>query len=164
MSRSEKLILVRELPSTIVTALDAVLEAQGYQRVAAKAISEDFTPLLHEPEGPLAFVLSPVRDEWVACFSSLEADAEADLSAALARGLGQPLIYALFDADRGLVVYRYFENGDLREESLPGGDGEQLDEAGLLAKLAAHGVDVALVDDRAAGFGAEHLVVGYTER
>ncbi len=164
MSRSEKLILVRELPSTIVNALDAVLDAQGYDRIALQAISEDFTPLLHEPEGPLAFVLSPVRDEWVACFSSLDADAEADLAAALARGIAQPVIYALFDAQRGVVAYRYFEDGDLREEALPGEDGEQLDEAGLLAKLEAHGVDAALVDDRAAGFGAEHLVVGYTVR
>ena len=164
MSRSEKLILVRELPSTIINVLDDVLAAQGYERVVVQAISEDFTPLLNEPEGPLAFVLYPVRDEWVACFSSLGADAEADVAAALARGVAQPLIYAVFDADHGIAVYRYWENGDLRAEALPGSDGEQLDEAGLLAKLTAHGVDVTLVDDRAAGFGDEHLVVGYMRR
>jgi len=165
MSRSEKLILVRDVPSSIISVLDAVLGSQGLDRVAVESISEDFSPLLQEEGGPVAFVLSPPRGDWVACFSSLPPDAESDLAEALARGLEQPVVYALLDGVAGIVAYRYFERGDLHEESLPRDDGlSELDEARLIEKLQAHGIDVALVDDRTSGFGDEHLVVGYTTR
>ncbi len=104
MSLSEKLILVRDLPSTIVTAIDAIQEAQGYERVAARTISEDFSPILHEPEGPLAFVLSPPHGDWVACFSSLAPDGEAEVARALAAGLEQPVLYAIFGGESGVNV------------------------------------------------------------
>jgi len=160
MRRSEKLFLIREQPEAIVPALDTVLGAQGYQRLAAETIHEDFSPLLVEEGGPLAFVLSPPRDEWTACFTSLAFDPEWDLAEALARGLELPVVYALFDGERDIYLYRYFEDGDLREEALPDSSA-RLDEPACLAKLATHGIDVTLVDDRVAGFGQEHLVVGY---
>ena len=163
MRRSEKLILIKDEPAAVVEVLDAILEAQGYERMAAQTISEDFSPLLHEEGGPLAFVLSPPRNEWVACFTSLAFQAEWELAEALARGLEQPVVYALFDAERDVYLYRYFEHGELHEEALPDAAGqEQLDETALLEMLQRHGVDVALVDDRIEGFGQEHLVVGYS--
>ena len=163
MSRSEKLILVKDLPGAIVSALDTIFEAQGFERVALQTISEDFSPLLEEVGGPIAVVLSPPHNDWIACWTSLDPDAEAQLAAAVAAGLEQPVIYAIFGGDSGINVYRYYENGDLHEEALPEASGEPgLDEPALLAKLAEHGVDAALIDDRDSGFGAEHVVVGYT--
>ena len=162
MRRSEKLILIKDEAAAIMEVLDAILEAQGYERLAARAISEDFSPLLYEEGGPLAFVLSPPRNEWVACFTSLALQAEWDLAEALARGLEQPVVYALFDAERDIYLYRYFEHGELREEALPEAPGTQpLDEAALLAILERHGIAEELVDDRVEGFGQEHLVLGY---
>lgn len=163
MSRSEKLILVRDVPSSVVDALDAILQAWGFERVAVETISEDFSPLLAEQGGPVAFVLSPPRDEWLACFTSLSVEAEATVAEAVARALEQPVAHVLFDGSAGVVAYRYYEGGALHEEALPG-TGEALDEAGLIEKLRAHGVDTALVDDRTTGFGDEHVVVGYTMR
>jgi hypothetical protein len=165
MSRSEKLILIKDLHGAIVDALDGLFEAQGFERAALQTISEDFSPLLQEGGEPLAFVLSPPRDEWVACWTSLDPDAEAQIARALAAGLEQPVVYALFGGEQGVNVYQYYENGNLYEESLPQmPDDTRLDETALLDKLAGHGVDVALVDDRLAGFGSEHLVIGYTRK
>ena len=165
MSRSEKLILIRDLHSAIVSALDDIFAAQGFERVALETISEDFSPLLHEAGEPLAFVLSPPRDEWVACWTSLDPDAEAEIARALAAGLEQPVVYVLFGGEQRANVYQYYESGDLSEESLPRTpDDPRLDEPALLDKLAGRGVDVALVDDRRAGFGTEHLVIGYTRK
>lgn len=164
MKRSEKLIFIRVAPGSIVGALDEILQSQGYERAAVRAISEDFTPLLAEAGGPLAFVLSPPRDEWVACYSSLAFAAEWELAEGLAAALDRPLIYALFDAERNVYLYRYFDGGDLREEALPETRATTLDEARLIEKLGGHGISMALVDDRRAGFGEEHLVVGYIHR
>lgn len=162
MSRSEKLILVHDLPGSIVQALDGILAGQGYVRTAATTIAEDFSPILYEEGGPIAFVLSTPHDDWVACFTSLGVDEEGDLADALARALQQPVVYALFAAEQDLYVYRYWEQGDLREEVLPDADGvERLDEDALLDRLVRHGISPALVDDRASGFGEEHVVVGY---
>src|SRR5919202_3707058 len=99
MSRSEKLILVKDLPGAIVSALDAIFEAQGFERVAVRTISEDFSPLLQEEGGPIAVVLAPPRNDWIACWTSLDPDAEAQLAAAVAAGLEQPVIYAIFGGD-----------------------------------------------------------------
>ncbi len=163
MSRSDKVILIKDLPGAIVGALDGILAMQGFERVAVQTISEDFSPLLGEEGGPLAFVLSPPQNEWVACWTSLSPDDEAELAAAIAGGLEQPVVYTIFGGERGLNVYQYFEDGQLHEESLPEeGRDVGLDEPALLEKLAAHGIAATLVDDRAAGFGAEHLVIGYT--
>ena len=165
MSRSEKLILIKDLHGAIVDALDGIFAAQGFERAALQTISEDFSPLLHEGGEPLAFVLSPPRDEWVACWTSLDPDAEAEIARALASALEQPVVYALFGGEQGANVYQYYKNGELSEESLPQmPDDPRLDEAALLDKLADHGVDVTLVDDRLAGFGAEHLVIGYIRK
>ena len=162
MRRSEKLILVKDQPEAVVEVLDAILEAQGYERMAARTISEDFSPLLHEEGGPLAFVVSPPRNDWIACFTSLSLQAEWELAEALAHGLEQPVLYTLFDAEREVYLYRYFEHGELHAEALPeASGGERLDEVALLAILQRYGVDAALVDDRVEGFGQEHLVVGY---
>jgi hypothetical protein len=110
-------------------------------------------------------VLSPPHGDWVACFSSLAPDGEAEVARALAAGLEQPVLYAIFGGESGVNVYQYFEQGDLHEEALPDGDeGIALDEAALLEKLQTHGVEASLVDDRAAGFGDEHLVIGYALR
>lgn len=162
MSRSEKLILVRDVPGAIVQALDAILVGQGYARMAAQTISEDFSPILNEPGGPLVFVLSAPHDDWVACFTSLSPEAEAELSGDLSRALQQPVVYALFAPEQDLYVYRYWEAGDLREEALPDASvSEQLDEHGLQERLARHAIPLTLLDDREAGFGEEHIVVGY---
>ena len=81
----------------------------------------------------------------------------------MARGRERPVVYALFDADRHIYLYRYFDHAELHAEALPEApDGERLDEAGLLAIAQRHGIEVALVDDRVEGFGQEHLVVGYS--
>ena len=165
MSRSEKLILVKDHPSAVVNALDVILQAQGYERTATQTIQEDFSPLLAEEGGPVAFVLSLPHDEWIVCFTSLAPDAEWQLAEALGRGLEQPVLYALFAAESNVYLYRYFEDGELREEALPDApDMERLDEGALLSILERHGIAPALVDDRVEGFGEEHIVVGYARR
>ena len=165
MSRSEKLTLVREFPSTIVTALDALMQSEGYLRVGAESINEDFTPLLAEEGGPIVFVLSAPQSEWVACFSSLDLDAEWDLVETLAHAIECPVVYAVFAPERGVYLYRYWDRGELHEEIVPAdGEAPTLDETALLEKLATHGIDATLVDDRVDSFGAEHLVVGYGQR
>jgi len=162
MARSEKLILIRDTHPAVLEGLDAILTNQGYARTATQTLAEDFSPLLHEEGGPLVFVLSPLRDEWLACFSSLAVVAEWELAEQLAVGLEQPLVYALFDAARDVCLYRYFERGELLEEALAGAETSiPLDEAMLLQKLQAHGIPVELVDDRTTAFGEEHLVLGY---
>lgn len=162
MSRSEKLILVRAEPVDCIAALEAVLAGRGYRRAAIRTISEDFAPLLHEPGDPLAFVFSRTVEEWCACFTSLAFAAEWEVAEELAAAIQQPLVHAVFDSTYAVYGYRYFENGELREEALPEGeDAPDLDEATLLEHLQGHGIALELVDDLAAGFGHEHLVVGY---
>lgn len=165
MSRSEKLLLVRELPSTIVSTLDVILQDQGYMRLGIEALHEDFSPLLVEEGGPIVFVLSAPQAEWVACFSSLAPDAEWEIAETLASAIECPVVYTIFAPERDTYIYRYWDQGDLHEEiiHMPGGE-QVLDESGLLAQLATHGIDAALVDDRIASFGVEHLVVGYGQR
>jgi hypothetical protein len=162
MSRSEKLILVRAEPADCIAALDAILASRGYQRAATQSISEDFSPLLHETGDPLAFVFSATVEDWSACFTSLAFAAEWEVAEELAAALRQPLVHAVFDGTLAVYGYRYFEDGALREEALPEGeDAPELDEARLLERLQGHGLALELVDDRATGFGREHLVVGY---
>ena len=61
----------------------------------------------------------------------------------------QPLVHAVFDGTYAVYGYRYFENGELREEALPEGeDAPELDEATLLERLQEHGIATDLVDDR----------------
>ena len=164
MSRSEKLILVKDVPAAIVEALDVIFGEAGFARLAAETIQEDFTPLLAEEGGPWALVMSPQRGDWVACVTSLSPEADWDLAESLARALRQPVVYALFAAEQEVYVYRYFEDGQLHEEARPGDlSGEPLDESGLLVRLEQRGIDVSLVDDRVAGFGEEHLVLGYSQ-
>ena len=164
MARNEKLILVKDLPGAVVEALDAIFAAQGYQRMASQTIQEDFSPLLSEAGGPLAIVLSMPRNEWIACFTSLSLQAEWELAEALARALEQPLLHTILGAEHDVYVYRYFVDGQLHAEALPDApDVERLDEQTLLAKLAQHGIDAALVDDRTQGFGEEHIVLGYNQ-
>ena len=165
MSRSEKLILVKDEPSTLVAALDATLANQGYVRSATQTIREDFTPLLSEEGEPLAFVISEPHNEWVACWTSLAPEVEWDLAEAVAHQLERPLIYAIFAGESAVYVYRYWDAGALQAEALPDAEGQdELDEDALLAQLAEHGVPVELVDDRISGFDQEHLVLGYSMR
>ena len=84
MSRSEKLILIKAEPDILVEALDAIMQARGYERLAIQTISEDFSPILYEEGGPLAFVLSPPRNEWTSCFTSLFVEDEWELAESLA--------------------------------------------------------------------------------
>lgn len=163
MQRNEKLTLIRDLPTSIITALDGVLAAEGLRRVATRELQEDWTPLLSEPGGPLVFVLSQPQDDWTACFSSLVADDEWQLAESLAIELEQPLAYVVISEDNERYAYRYFADGMLHEEFVPDESIEQpLDQATLLGKLAAHGIPLELIDDRTLGFGAEHIMVGYS--
>jgi hypothetical protein len=162
MERNEKLIIIRDVPAAIVDALDGVMATQGLLRIAMREIEEDWTPLLAETGGPIAFVLSQPHNEWTACFSSLDPDDEWMLSEALAAGLEQPTVYALLSDATGTYAYRYFEDGVLHEEFLPGAaDDEQIDAAGLLERLARHSIPIELIDDRTLTFGAEHILLGY---
>jgi hypothetical protein len=162
MSRSEKLILVRAEPTDCIAALDAILATRGYQRAVTRAINEDFSPLLHETGDPLAFVFSTAFGDWSACFTSLAFAAEWEVAEELAVAIQQPLVHAVFDGTYAVYGYRYFDGGELREESLPEGDEDaELDEDGLLEILQKHGIAPELVDDRITGFGHEHLVVAY---
>ncbi|HEY0738361.1 MAG TPA: hypothetical protein VGD69_25810 [Herpetosiphonaceae bacterium] len=161
MQRNEKLILIREIPAAIIDALDGVMEAQGLMRVGLREIEEDWTPLLNEAGGPIAFVLSQPQNDWTACFSSLAPDDEWQLAEALAIGLEQPTVYALCNDDTGVYAYRYFENGVLHQEHSPE-DGESFDASALLEALAQHQIPIELLDDRTLSFGAEHILVGYS--
>ena len=161
MSRSEKLILLQADPAGCIAALDVILGTRGYRRAATRTIREDFSPLLNEAGDPLAFVFSAPVENWIACFTSLAFAVEWEVAEELAAALEQPLVHAVFDEAYGVYGYRYFEGGELREEALPEGDIEALDETMLLHRLQEHGITPELVDDRLAGFGQEHLVVGY---
>lgn len=161
MERNEKLIIIRDVPAAIVDALDGVMATQGLMRIAMREIEEDWTPLLAEAGGPMAFVLSQPHSEWTACFSSLSADDEWMLSEALAQGLEQPTVYAVLSDATGSYAYRYFENGVLHEEFLPDAADERIDAATLLERLERHGIPIDLVDDRTLTFGAEHILLGY---
>jgi hypothetical protein len=163
MQRNEKLTLIRDLPAAIIATLDGVLATQGLRRVATRELEEDFTPLLTEPGGPLVFVFSQPHDDWTACFSSLEADDEWQLAETLAIELEQPTAYVVISEDIEQYAYRYFADGVLHEEFLPDDSAdERLDLATLLDKLSAHGISLDLIDDRSVGFGAEHIMVGYS--
>ncbi len=161
MQRNEKLILIRDIPAAIVDALDGMMAVQGLLRVALREIQEDFTPLLNEAGGPIVFVLSQPQNDWTACFSSLTPDDEWQLVEALAVGLEQPTVYALFNDVANIYAYRYFENGVLHEERTPD-DGEYLNSDALIERLASHGISLDLIDDRTLNFGAEHILVGYS--
>ena len=162
MNRSEKLILVRGEPSDLVVALDAILAARGYRRAATRTISEDFSPLLNEAGEPLAFVFSAPSGEWCAGFTSLSFATEWEVAEELAVASRLPLVHAVFDAAYGVYGYRYFEDGELREEALPEGeDAPELDEDTLMQRLHEHGIATGLIDDRAIGFGHEHVVIAY---
>ena len=161
MSRSEKLILLQADPAGCIAALDVILGTRGYRRAATRTIREDFSPLLHEAGDLLAFVFSAPVENWIACFTSLAFAVEWEVAEELAAALEQPLVHAVFDEAYGVYGYRYFEGGELREEALPEGDIEALDETMLLHRLQEHGITPELVDDRLGGFGQEHLVVGY---
>lgn len=159
MSRNESVILIKAMPGAVTAVLDEMLASQGLVRAATRAIRADFTPLLNEPGEPLAFVLSEPQAEWLACWTSLGLDAEWDVAERLARGLQQPVLCAIFAANRGMFAYRYWENGDLRAEALP--NASSVNEAGLLAELRGRGVPLALIDDLDNGWAREHLVLGY---
>lgn len=163
MSRNETLILVKNLPSTAIDGLDSVFEVRGYRRTILRTIDEDFTPLLTEEGGPIIFVLSMPQDDWIACWTSLPIDSEWEIAEALAQASEEPVACAVFSSEPSLYVYRYWENGDLREEAvaeMP--DNGPLDEPTLLAHLQRHGIVATLIDDRVDGYGHEHIVTGYT--
>jgi hypothetical protein len=161
VQRNEKLILIRDVPAAVVDALDAVMAAQGLMRIAVRELQEDFTPLLTEAGGPIVFVLSQPQNDWTACFSSLAPDDEWQLTEALAVGLEQPTVYALFNDVASVHAYRYFEDGVLHEERTPEDD-ESLSGEALIERLKNHGIPLDLIDDRALNFGAEHILVGYS--
>jgi hypothetical protein len=162
MSRNETLILVKNPPSTVVDGLDLVFGAQDYRRTILRTIDEDFTPLLNEQGGPVICVLSPPENDWVACWTSLSVDDEWEIAASLAQAIQEPVLCAVLSAEQGMYVYRYWENGDLREEALAASpDEEPLDETKLLACLERHGIPATLIDDRVDGVGREHIVLGY---
>jgi hypothetical protein len=163
MTRNETLILIKNLPSTAIDGLDSIFEARGYRRTVLRTIDEDFTPLLSEEGGPIIFVLSLPQDDWIACWTSLPIDSEWEVAEELAQELEEPVACAVFSSELSLYMYRYWENGDLREEAtaeMP--DNERLDENALLAHLHRHGVAQALIDDRVDGYGQEHIVAGYS--
>jgi hypothetical protein len=137
------------------------MAAQSLMRVAVREIQEDFTPLLNEVGDPIVFVLSQPQNDWTACFSSLMPDDEWQLAEALAVGLEQPTVYAVFNDDASAYAYRYFENGVLHEERTPD-EGENLNSDGMIERLASHGIPLDLIDDRTLNFGAEHILVGYS--
>ena len=160
MERNDKLMLIRDVPAAIVDALDGIMATQGLSRIATREIAEDFTPLLGEAGGPLVFVLSETADDWTACYSSLDVDDEWQVAEVLAIALEQPTVYAVFSDDTGTYAYRYFADGVLHEEFLPGGE-EQIDGAALQALIDAHAIPASLLDDRTLNFDQEHLLVGY---
>lgn len=163
MERDDKMILIRDVPAAVIDALDGILATQGLARIALRELHEDWSPLLAETGGPTAFVLSEPQNEWTACFSSLEPDADWQLAEALAMSLEQPTIVLLISAASGQYAYRCFEEGVLREESLPD-DEQPLTEATLMERLAAHGVPPELLDDRRLSFDRMHLLLGYASQ
>lgn len=160
MQRNEKVLFIRDVPAAIIDALDGIMATQGLLRIATREIAEDFTPLLTESGGPTVVVLSQTKDDWTACFSSLEPDVEWQLAEALALGLEQPTVYAVFSDATDTYAYRSFVDGLLHEEFLPNGE-EQIDGAMLGERLAARGIPGELIDDRTLSFDEEHLLVGY---
>ncbi|PLS82078.1 MAG: hypothetical protein CYG59_05060 [Chloroflexi bacterium] len=164
MQRHEKLMLIRDVPAAIIATLDAIMVTQGLMRLATRELAEDFTPLLTEEGGPTAFVLSEPKGDWTACFSSLTADDEWQLVEAIAVGLEQPTMYAVFSDATDTYAYRFFADGVLHEEYTPTGQ-EPIDGTVLSERLAAHGIPLELIDDRTLSFNEQHLLVGYgTER
>lgn len=164
MQRNEKIIFVRDVSAAVIEALDGVMTAQGLLRIATREIAEDWTPLLTEFGGPTVFVLSQPKQDWTACFSSLAIDDEWQIAEAIAQALAQPTVYAIWSDATGSFAYRYFDEGLLREEYMPGVD-QRLDSAALDERVAAHGIPPELIDDRELSFNEEHLLVGYgTER
>ncbi len=162
MSRNETLILVKNPQSTVVDGLDMIFEARGYRRTILRTIDQDFSPMLGEEGGPLIFVLSQPQDDWIACWTSLPLEGEWEIAESLAQALDEPVACVVLSADPALHIYRYWDQGDLREEAtadMP--DNEQLNETTLLAHLARHGITEALIDDRVDGYGREHIVAGY---
>lgn len=161
MQRNEKIVLIREVPSAIIEALDGVMDAQGLMRLATREIAEDFTPLLADPDGPVAVVLSLPNNDWTACWTSLAPDDEWMLAEAIAVGLSQPTVYAVLSDDTTTYAYRYFEDAILHEEFLPDDLSARFDAETLLARLAARDIPLELLDDRTQNFGAEHILIGY---
>jgi hypothetical protein len=162
MQRTEKLIVVRDLPAAVAEAIDGIMATQGMTQIAAREIEEDFTPLINDPAGPVVIILSEPHDDWTACYTSLSPDDEWALSEALALALEQPTVFALIDDVRNVYAYRYFDDGVLHEEALPDDMEARLDGTALLERWARHGIPTTLIDDRAAGFGAPHLLLGYS--
>jgi hypothetical protein len=164
MQRNEKIIFVRDVSAAIIEALDGVMAVQGMLRIATREIAEDWTPLLTEFGGPTVFVLSQPKQDWTACFSSLQIDDEWQVAEAIATALEQPTIYAAWSDATGSYAYRYFDEGILREEYMPGED-QGVDSSALNERVIAHGIPTELIDDRELNFNEEHLLVGYgTER
>ena len=162
MDMNELLLLIRETPATVAMALDELMTSQGYVAVAARDLRQDFTPLLVTDDGGVAFVLSQPREDWIACFTSLDASDLWAVAEDLARALAQPLFLVLLAPAQGIVAYRYFIEGNLRAELEPEpGQPPALDQAGLIELLAGHGVPVELLYDRVAHFGQEHLGIAY---
>jgi hypothetical protein len=160
MQRNEKIIFVRDVSAAIIEALDGVMATQGLLRIATREIAEDWTPLLTELGGPTVFVLSQPKQDWTACFSSLVIDDEWQIAEAIAQALEQPTVYAIWSDATGSYAYRYFDEGLLREEYMPGVD-QRLDSAALDERIASHGIPTELIDDRELNFNEEHLLVGY---
>ncbi|WP_026369572.1 hypothetical protein [Kallotenue papyrolyticum] len=162
MLRDEHLLIIRDTPAAILDALDGLLGAQGWRCLGIREVREDWTPLLVGQPGVIVFVLSRPRQEWTACFSSLAPAAEWELAEALAGLLEQPLVYTVINDHTALYAYRYFAAGLLREEApLADAGAAALDWPTFQARLAAHGVPLALLDDRRLDFGAPHLVAAY---
>ncbi len=161
MSRNESLIMVQASPATVVAALDTLLATEGLARTTMHTITVDWLPLITDPAGPLAVVLSAPVDEWVGCWTSLDLDSEWVLAESLALALDLPVGCVVASGAQALYGYRLWHEGDLRAESLPGVD-SPLDETALLAELTEHGLPPALLDERTDNFAAEHLVLGYT--
>ncbi|GAC1353574.1 MAG: hypothetical protein NVS4B8_17930 [Herpetosiphon sp.] len=161
MNRNEHMLVVKAGLAAVTGALDTILAPHGFQRTTTRRIREDFTPLLNEPNGPIAFVLSDPEQEWTACWSTLTPTSEWRLAETLARRLEQPVFYALFAAERDLYAYRYWDAGRLQAEALPRYHDSSLDEAGLLDVLAARHIPPTLIDDRRLRFATPHTVLGY---
>lgn len=162
MSRNETLILVKNPQSTVIDGLDMLMAARDYERTILRTIDEDFTPMLTEQGGPVVFVLSQPEDDWIACWTSLPVDGEWEIAQMLAVATEEPVAAVVFNADPAMHIYRFWDNGDLREEAtadMP--DNEDLTETSLLAHLARHGIAESLIDDRVDGYGREHIALGY---
>jgi hypothetical protein len=162
MNLNELLLLIRETPATVAIALDELMASRGYVAVAARDLHQDFTPLLVTDDGGVAFVLSQPREDWIACFTSLDATDLWEIVEDLARAISQPLFLILVAQAHDIVAYRYFFEGNLRAELEPGpGQPPALDQAGLVELLASHGVPAELLYDRVEHFGEEHLGIAY---